>query len=130
VAEIAVLRNGKFTGVVKRKDVIEAYNHEVLRREAAAGLIQNIKFSPLTKAVDIAPGYKIMEVAAPPGFWDKTLKELGLKANHRVDVLVIKRKYPPQILTIPRAEDVIKKGDQLVLAGLEDNLKKIINGNR
>ena len=49
VAEIAVLRDGKFEGVVKRKDVIEAYNHEVLRREAAAGLIQKIKFSPLTK---------------------------------------------------------------------------------
>ncbi len=130
VAEIAVLRGRRFAGVVKRKDVIEAYNQEVLRREATAGLVQNIKFSPLTKAVDIAPGYKIMEISAPPAFWDKTLGELGLKAKHRVDVLVIKRRYPPQTLTIPRAEDVIKKDDQLVLAGLEENLKSIINGER
>ncbi len=128
VAEIAVLREGKYIGVIKRKDVIEAYNHEVLRREAAAGLIQKIKFSPLTKAADIAPGYQIMEIAAPPAFWDKNLGDLGLKAKYRVDVLIIKRRYPPQTLTIPRAEDVIKKGDQLVIAGLTDNLKKIING--
>jgi len=34
VAEIAVLKDQKLVGVIKRKDVIEAYNHEIAKKEA------------------------------------------------------------------------------------------------
>lgn len=129
VAEIPVLRDHKFVGVVKRKDVIEAYNHEIVKREAAIGLAQKLKFTALTKAYDIGAGYKIMEIEAPSLFWNKNLRELNLKAIYRIDVLLIKRKYPPKTLTIPSADEEIKKGDQLVIAGLEYNLTKIIQNS-
>lgn len=125
VAEIAVLKDKKFFGVIKRKDVIEAYNHEITKKEATSGLIQKLKFTHLTKTIDIGKGYTIMEIDAPYSFWNKTLKELNLKALYRIDVLLIKRKYPPQTITIPSAEESIRKGDLLVLAGLEENIKKI-----
>jgi CIC family chloride channel protein len=128
-AEIAVLQEGKFAGVVKRKDVIEAYNHEVQKREAAAGLVQKLKFTALTKSYDFGSGYKIMEMDAPPIFWNKSLKELNLKAIHRIDVLMIKRKFPPQTISIPSAAEMIRKGDRLIIAGLEGNIKDII-GNK
>jgi CIC family chloride channel protein len=126
VAEIAVLKNKKFMGVVKRKDVIEAYNHEIIKREAAAGLVQKLKFTSLVKSFDFGSGYKITEMDAPPAFWNKSLKELELKSLHRIDVLLIKRKYPPQTITIPSANEVIRKGDQLILAGLEENITTIL----
>lgn len=126
VAEIAVLQNKKLVGVVKRKDVIEAYNHEIMKREAAAGLVQKLKFTPSTKSYDFGTGYKIMELEAPSAFWNKSLKELDLKARHRIDVLIIKRKFPPQTLTIPSANEVIRKGDLLIFAGLEKNIAEII----
>ncbi len=125
VAEIAVLQDEKFFGVIKRKDVIEAYNHEIAKREAASGLFQKFKFTHVTKSIDIGKGYTIMEIDAPQPFWNKTLKELNLKALYRIDVLLIKRKYPPLTVTIPSADEVIRKGDLLVLAGLEENIKKI-----
>jgi CIC family chloride channel protein len=130
VAEIAVLRAGKFAGVVKRKDVIEAYNHEILKREAAAGLVQKLKFTTQTKCFDFGSGYKIMEMDAPPAFWNKSLKELDLKALHRIDVLLIKRKFPPQTISIPSANEVIRKGDRLIIAGLEGNITTIISGKK
>lgn len=126
VAEIAVLQEGKFAGVVKRKDVIEAYNHEIMQREAAAGLVQKLKFTTQTKCYDFGSGYKIMEMDAPPAFWNKSLKELDLKAIHRIDVLLIKRKFPPQTINIPPANEVIRKGDRLIIAGLEENITEII----
>lgn len=126
VAEIAVLQNGRLVGVVKRKDVIEAYNHEIIKREAAAGLVQKLKFTTSLKSFDFGSGYKIMEMDAPHSFWNKSLKELNLKALYRIDVLLIKRKYPPQTITIPSANEVIRKGDRLILAGTEDNITKII----
>jgi CIC family chloride channel protein len=130
VAEIAVLQNGRFVGVVKRKDVIEAYNHEIVKREAAVGLVQKMKFTTPLKSFDFGSGYKIMEMDAPPAFWNKSLKELDLKALYRIDVLLIKRKYPPQTITIPSASEVIRKGDRLVVAGIEDSVEKIISNQK
>jgi uncharacterized protein with PhoU and TrkA domain len=67
-----------------------------------------------------------MEIEAPEVFWDQTLKELDLKARYRIDVLLIKRKYPPLTITIPGADEAIRKGDQLILAGLEESLNRIL----
>ena len=125
VAEIAVLKDKKFIGALKRKDVIEAYNHEISKKEATSGLIQKLKFTSQTKTIDIGKGYTIMEIEAPSSFQGKTLKELNLKALYRIDVLLIKRKYPPQTITIPSADETIRKGDLLTIAGLADNIKKI-----
>ncbi len=125
VAEIAVLKGKKFIGVVKRKDAIEAYNHEITKREAASGLVQKLKFTHMTKTVDIGKGYRIMEIDAPSSFWEKSLKGLNLRALHKIDVLLIKRKIPPQTITLPSADEVIRKGDTLILAGHADSLKKI-----
>ncbi|UCE43075.1 MAG: chloride channel protein [Candidatus Aminicenantes bacterium] len=130
VAEIAVLQHGKFAGVVKRKDVIEAYNHEIIKREAAAGLVQRMKFTTDMQSFDFGTGYKFMEIDAPIAFWNKSLKELDLKALHRIDVLFIKRKYPPQTITIPSGNEVIRKGDRLIIAGPEVNISEIISGKR
>jgi CIC family chloride channel protein len=126
VAEIAVLKDKKFFGVLKRKDVIEAYNHEIAKTEAASGLIQKLKFTHQTKTIDLGKGYTIMEIDAPSSFWNRTLKELNLKAFYHIDVLLIKRKFPPQTITLPSAGEVIRKGDLLILAGLYENIKKII----
>lgn len=125
VAEISVLKNKKIIGVVKRKDVIEAYNHEISMREATSGLVQKLKFSHVTKTTDIGKGYQITEIDAPDSFWDKSLKELNLKALYRIDILLIKRKSPLQTITLPSADEIIKKEDILILVGHEDNIKKI-----
>ncbi len=125
VAEISVLKNKKIMGVIKRKDVIEAYNHEISMKEAASGLVQKLKFSHVTKTTDIGKGYQITEIDAPDSFWDKSLKELNLKALHRIDILLIKRKSPLQTITLPSADEIIKKEDTLILVGHKDNIKKI-----
>lgn len=129
VAEITVLKGKKFAGVIKQKDVIESYNHEIIKREAAEGIVQKLKFSPSAKSFDIGTGYKIMEVEAPSAFWDKSLKDLNLKAQHRIDILLIKRKYPPQTIPIPSADEVIKKGDLLILAGNANNIAAILQND-
>ncbi len=68
-----------------------------------------------------------MEIDAPHSFWDKSLKELNLKALYRTDVLLIKKKFPIQTITLPSADEIIRKKDVLVIAGLAENIKKITN---
>ncbi len=125
VAEIPVLEGKKLKGVVKRKDAIEAYNNEIIKREATSGIVEKLKFGQPGKTFDLSAGYKIMEIEAPSLFWDKSLKNLDLKAVHRIDVLMIKRKYPPKTITIPSAEEVIREGDILIIAGQEENIAEI-----
>jgi CIC family chloride channel protein len=80
----------------------------------------------LTKSFDIGAGYKVTEILAPASFWDKNLIQLNLKARYGIDILLIKRKYPPRTITIPSAEETLKKGDILVLAGLEENITRAL----
>jgi len=129
VAEIPVLESTKFKGVVKRKDVIEAYNNEIIKREAASGIAQKLKFVQPNKSFDMGTGYKIMEVEAPSIFWNKSLKELNVKAVYKIDVLLIKRKFPPRTITLPSADELIQKDDTLVIAGLEENIAAIFKGS-
>ena len=68
-----------------------------------------------------------MEIDAPSLFLNKSLKELNLKALYSIDVLLIKRKYPPKTITIPSADEIIQEGDALIIAGLEENITKIFN---
>ncbi len=125
VEEIPVLKDGKLTGVIKRKDVIAAYNQEISKREATAGFLQKLKFTSIARKMEIGPGYSVVEMDAPSSLWDKSLKELNLKATRRIDILLIKRKSPPQTITIPTADEVIRKGDLLVLAGPSDSVDKL-----
>ncbi|MGB8952262.1 MAG: chloride channel protein [Candidatus Aminicenantales bacterium] len=126
VGEIAVCEEGRLVGVLKRKDVIEAYNTEIAKREAASGLIQKLKFTSMTKSMDIGKGYSIMEIDAPEPFWEKSLRDLNLKALYQIDILLIKRKYPPQTITLPSAVEILKNGDALLLAGPKENIEKIM----
>ena len=54
VSEITLLKGNKFAGVIKRKDVIEAYNHEIIKKEAAEGIVQKLKFTSESKSFDIS----------------------------------------------------------------------------
>ena len=130
VAEIPVLKDKKIFGVVKRKDVIEAYNQEIVKREAASGLAQKLKFTASTKTIDLGKGYRIMEAEAPQPFWDKSLRELNLKALYKIDIIVIKRKFPPKTITVPSAEEVIKKDDTLIIAGHSENIRRMMDESK
>jgi len=82
---------------------------------------------PVTKTVDIGKGYRIIEIDAPSFFWEKSLKGLNLGALCQIDVLLIKRKNPPQTIILLSADEIIRKRDTLILAGHADSLNKIIN---
>ncbi len=127
IEEIPVTKEGKFAGVVKRKDLIEAYNNEITKREAIQGLIGKLKFTHEAKSIEIGKGIVIEEINSLPWFWDKNLKELNLKARYGIEVILIKRKYPPLTIPLPSSGEVIKRGDVLILAGPRENITKLFS---
>src|SRR5665648_53370 len=65
--------------------------------------------------IELEPDYSIIEIETLPEFVDKTLSELDLRNKYGINVLAIKRNDVFNIS--PRAKDIIKKGDLLIIIG-------------
>jgi trk system potassium uptake protein len=55
----------------------------------------------------------------------KTLRELDLTNNFRVQVIARKSAQEESYSYIPRADDPLQKGDKLILVGREDRLVEL-----
>ncbi|HDP36486.1 MAG TPA: TrkA family potassium uptake protein [Candidatus Atribacteria bacterium] len=80
------------------------------RRIASNLITPNIK-----DYIELEPDYSIIEIEPLPEFVDKTLSELDLQNKYGISILAIKRGNSFNIS--PRAKDVIKKGDFLIVIG-------------
>jgi trk system potassium uptake protein len=82
--------------------------------------------------IGISGGASIIEIIAHDEFVGKTLKELNMRARHRVNIIAIKRKKKDvsndeneTVNVTPMADDVVKKGDILVVLGENDNIEEL-----
>ena len=72
-------------------------------------------------------GYVMTEVEAPPHFVGKTLRDLGLRASHGVEVVLIKRARGEEGngAIVSPVDYRIEHGDNLLLAGRQDDVEKL-----
>ncbi len=73
--------------------------------------------------IELEPDYSVIEIEALPDFVDKTLSELDLRNKYGINVLAIKRDNSFNIS--PKAKDVIKKGDFLIIIGETKKITKL-----
>jgi trk system potassium uptake protein len=95
----------------------------------------------LTDVIDLAEGYSMVETEAPTSWLGIGLKDLGLRTKFDVNLIAIKRqKAPasveesdeestsitsPEIISVPRPDDLIQAGDLLMLVGSHDAIDKL-----
>ena len=126
--EIPVVDKGQLIGTVHKGDVIGAYNREILKLDMASGLATSFRLHQRTELERLAllEGVLILEVAVPRQFVNKSLAELKLRERYGATVLTIKRatsegkEKVSYILPTPATR--IKRGDVLIVFGLQDNL--------
>jgi CIC family chloride channel protein len=131
VEELAVVDpfdRSRLVGTVREKDVIEARNQEILRRDLSGGLSSSVSAVQQGRQVDLGGGFVLQEVVAPPAILGRTLGEINLRARTGVHVLLIRKHSPggggiPPV-HVPSAEEVIDEGDTLVLAGSPETLER------
>jgi trk system potassium uptake protein TrkA len=83
--------------------------------------------------IDIAAGYGLARVDAPPSFEGKTVMDLELRQKYNVNLVLIKRSTPARarknhdeyIITIPSPDTVIHQGDVLMIAGSDVDLANL-----
>ncbi len=110
----------KLVGSVHKRDVLHAYNQEVMRRDLAGEIRSTVVVAHRGQQVELGGGYVLQEIQPPPRFFGKTIRELDIAAVFGVQVILIRKHNPtgePAAIRVPGADDSIAEGDRLVVAG-------------
>jgi len=128
--EVPVVGNGQLVGTVRKSDVIEAYNREIVKLDMASGLATSFRLQQKmqSKQLAVAGGFIILEVSAPRIFVGKSLEVLDLRERFGATVLTIKREVEhgenKVSYLLPTSSTTIKEGDVLIIFGLKKDVSR------
>ena len=123
----------KLLGTISRRDIIDLYNREVLRKDVLGlKVVQESGQERKRSHLALSDEYKVDYVTVVDGIAGKTIRELDIRARFNITILAIK-KYGggmTNINEIPSPESKLKAHDILVVVGKEsdvENFKKSIS---
>jgi trk system potassium uptake protein TrkA len=104
-------------------------------REMGTRVANSLVSTSVIEHIELSNESSIVELIAPKEFIGKNLREIDVRAKFGVNVIALKRRIPSaskqgeeEIVNVsPKAEDIIKKGDILIVLGSNeyiDQLKK------
>jgi len=107
-------------------------------RDTGIRVAESLAAPDILEHIALSPEYSIMEVHAPKSFIGKTLRSLGVRAKHGVNIIAIKRKLPyltetgesdfkEEIMITPAADEAIADGDVLVVLGPNNKIDILRN---
>jgi len=102
--------------------------HEMGKRVA-----NSLVSTSVIEQIQLSDEASVVELISPKEFIGKSLREVDIRAKFGVTVIAVKRKIPSaskkeeeEIINVsPKAEDIIKKGDILVVLGSNENIDKL-----
>ncbi len=109
----------KVLGTIWRIDVISAYNKEILKRDLAAEVSHLMSQSLDHQLVEIMEGLYLLEVEVPTTFVGKRIRELGVRNNFGVDIVLIKKGAGNETLLtkVPDGNYRFQPEDSLLILG-------------
>ncbi len=116
-------------GMVWRKDVFAAYNQEIERRDLASSFASKIKSPATNSTIHFMEGYSIVEIPVPGNFVGKSPKELNIRKNYGVDIILLRTESgkKSKIVPVPNADYVFNKSDQILILGQVGMVNKMKN---
>ncbi len=93
-------------------------------RDMGARIAQRLITPNIKDYIELEPDYNIIEIEVLPEFVDKSLSELDMRNKYGINVLAIKRDNNFNIS--PRAKDIIKKDDFLIVIGETKIINKLV----
>lgn len=111
--------HGKLLRKVGATEVI--HPEKAMALKVARGLSRPnvLDFIPLTE------DFQLLQIAPPPAFIGKSLRQLDLRAIYNVHVIAVKEIIPDNTVLVPSADFVIKDSDILIVLGKTVDVKSI-----
>ena len=132
VEELPVVKagNGKsIMGLVSYRDVMEAYNRELIRRDLVTETGANIQLLEKTPRIEVTKTFSLAEIPVSMRFEGKSLTDLDLRNNYDVNVLVIRRKGEDgeKEEVVPTPKTTVQRGDTLIVLGRDQDIQRLQN---
>jgi trk system potassium uptake protein TrkA len=104
--------------------------------EMAVRLAGSLMTPNIIDHIPLSPGHSIVEVKAPESFWGKSIGELDIRKELRVEVIALKKYVvskldgkesldESQTRVIPSADELIQSGDALVVIGKNEDIESM-----
>jgi len=93
-------------------------------RETALALATRVTGKAILNYVQLGPEFSLQEMAVPDHWNGKRLRELDLRREHSVIVVGVHDVLLDQI-KLPDPDEMLKESDTLLLAGTDENLKRL-----
>jgi CIC family chloride channel protein len=109
----------KLVGMIWRKDILDAYNKEIERRDITSSFASKITMKNIDTDVHFMEGHSLTEIPVPKRFVGKSIKELNIRAKYGVEIILIRSNTEEgsKIKAIPSPDYVISFNDSIVIAG-------------
>jgi uncharacterized protein with PhoU and TrkA domain len=102
----------------------------VLRRDLAGGVSTTIGVAGRVRQVPLEGGWVVQEIEAPLAFWGRSLEEIGVRAQHGVQVVLIRTPSaadPLQRVRVPTPSERIREGDVLLVTGPKEAVEELLH---
>ena len=117
----------KFLGVVTQRDLLAAFDSEVLRRNRLVTPVRTLGVEDgEVDLLELPEGHRLVELEVPASLEGRTVAESGLRARFGVSVLAVKRMgRDGERRFVPGPGDRLQHGDVLVVLGSGDSIAKL-----
>jgi CIC family chloride channel protein len=120
--------NRKFLGIVTQRDLLGAFDSEVLKRNRLLARVRTVgEPGGEVDYLELPEKYRLMEVDVPAWIEGLTVAEAALRSRYGVSVLAIKRmsRVGVEKGLVPGPTDRFQHGDTLVLLGSEEGISRL-----
>lgn len=94
-------------------------------KDLAISLAEKLHTPNLIDYFPFMEGYSIIQIAVPPQFVGKSLKEANINYKFGAQVIAVKEFIPERVTMIPKGDFVMKDSDLLTLLGPNEALEKL-----
>ena len=95
-------------------------------QEMGERVAQVVTLAEVSYYMPLVPGYGVARMAAPPYLVGEKLGDLGFGPKGKWEVAVVLIQREKEIIVTPSQQEIIRAGDNLVVAGNNDNLEKLL----
>lgn len=106
--------HGKILALIGATGVVHPERDTAMRLAHALGARSIVEYLPL------GVGFGLEEIAAPPSFWNRNLRDLAIRKRHQVLIVAVKNK--DNVDLVPGADYAVREGDILVVVGKDEGL--------
>jgi CIC family chloride channel protein len=112
----------RFLGVVTRRDLLGAFDREILQRDRLVARFRATGASGRVDYFDLPEKHRLAEVEVPLDMAGRTMAESDLRARFGVSVLAVKRleKGGVERRFVPASQDLLLRGDVLIVLATDE----------